>query len=122
MNRTIKVSLEVAAAVQASKKSADQILREVLIKDNDALVTKEGVIFPNGTAFQAWYKDRSYYAKVSNGTIEIMGKHVETVSAAAKVIVNRPINGWDFWDCKRPGENKFVPVSQLRLVKSSVSK
>lgn len=114
MNRKISVSNEVSRALQQSKKSADQILREVLLKQSEGLVTKEGVEFPNGTAFQAWYKGRSYYANLIDGMIEIMGHRVDTPSAAAKVITGRPTNGWEFWHCKRPSDQEFVLCDSIR--------
>lgn len=114
MNKKITVSNEVALAIAASKKSADEILRELLLKDVDGLVTKEGVVFPNGTAFLAWYKGRAYYANVVKGMIEIMDQRVDTVSAAAKIITRRPVNGWDFWQCKRPQDGEFIQCSKIR--------
>ncbi len=125
MNKKITVSAEVASAVAASKRTADELLREALLKNSDGLVTKEGVVVPNGTALLAWYKDRSYYANVSNGTIEIMGKHVYTRSAAAQIVTKGRVNGWEFWKCRRPGDADFIPVKNLRklsLIKPSISK
>ena len=125
MNKKITVSTEVAAAVAASKKTADELLREALLQKSDGLVTKEGVIFPNGTALLSWYKDRAYYANVSDGTIEIMGEHVDTMSAAAQMVTKGRVNGWEFWKCRRPGDAEFIPVKNLRklsLIKPSIRK
>lgn len=115
MSKTIVISLAVAKALEGSVKSADEILREALKVKADGLSTAEGVLFPEGTAFLAWYKERPYWGHVKNGAIEIQGERFTSVSAAAGKITKRPTNGWDFWQCKVPGKSEFVRISKLRI-------
>lgn len=118
MAKTITVTDAVAKALAESGRSADEILREVLKVKAEGLSTTEGVHFPEGTAFLAWYKDRPYWGHVKDGMIEIQGERFSSVSAAAGRITKRPTNGWDFWQAKFPGSAEFVRISKLRTGKS----
>lgn len=115
MSKNIVVSLAVAQALEKSVRSADEILRDALKIKPEGLATAEGVLFPEGTAFLAWYKERPYWGHVKNGAIEIQGERFTSVSAAAGKITKRPTNGWDFWQCKAPGKSEFVRISKLRV-------
>lgn len=112
--KTVQISDAVAKALLASGKSAEDFLRETLKIKIKGLTTAEGVAFPEGTAFLAWYKDRPYWGHVKNGALEIMGERFTSVSAAAVKVTGRPTNGWDFWQCKHPGKGEFVRIGKLR--------
>lgn len=112
--RTIPVSDEVFAALENSGKSAEDVLRATFHIKSSGLITPEGVVFPEKTAFLAWYKERAYWGVIRNGAIEIMEKSYVSVSAAASSITGRPTNGWDFWNCKLPGKSDFIRISKLR--------
>jgi hypothetical protein len=90
------------------------VLREVLQIKAEGLETAEGVIFPEGTAFLSWYKERPHWCHVKDGAIVIQGERFPSVSAAAVKITGRPTNGWDFWQAKLPGKSEFVRISKLR--------
>lgn len=111
--KAFTVSPAVAKALAASKKSAEEILRAALGVMPEGLEA-DGVTFPEGTAFLAWYKDRPYWGHVKEGSIEMMGERFPSVSAAAVKITGRPTNGWDFWQCKFPNSGEFVRISKLR--------
>lgn len=110
---TITVTPAVASALAVVGMSADSFLRTALNIKPTGLET-EGVIFPEGTAFMVWYKDRPHWGHVRNGVIEIGGDSFPSVSAAAFKITGRPTNGWDFWQCKLPHSAEFVRISTLR--------
>jgi hypothetical protein len=112
--KTITVTPAIAKALAASGKSVDKLLREALGIKTAGLETAEGVVFPEGTAFLAWYKDRPYWGHVKDGAIELNGEAFPSVSAAAVKITGRPTNGWDFWQAKPPGKSEFVRISKLR--------
>ncbi len=73
-----------------------------------------GVQFPNGTEFKAAYKGQSYKAVVENGALVFNGKRYYSPSSAAMAITITNINGWRFWYCSRPGEDKWRLISNLR--------
>ena len=112
--KTVQISNAVADALKATGFSAEDFLRVALKVEIKGLTTTEGVTFPEGTSFLAWYKDRPYWGHVKNGALEIMGERFTSVSAAAVKIAGRPMNGWDFWQCKMPGKGEFVRINTLR--------
>lgn len=114
MSKNIIVSDVVAKVLTESNRTAEDVLREALKIKPEGFVTAEGVVFPEGTAFMAWYKDRAYWANVKNGMLEFMGKSFSSVSAAAMEITKRPANGWEFWQAKVPGKSDFIKISKLR--------
>lgn len=114
MKRTITVSPDVAKALELGNLNADQILRDALNIKPEGFTTSEGVMFPEGTAFLAWYKDRPHWGHVKNGALDIQGDRFTSVSSAAGKITGRPTNGWDFWQCKVPGKSEFVRISKMR--------
>ncbi len=67
-----------------------------------------------GFAIRAKYKGRTYRARVLNsGTIRYNGKLFKSPSGAGKVIKNRDVNGWVFWQYqKKPGV--WAPLSELK--------
>lgn len=109
----VDITGPVAAALKAQSRTADEILREALGVKEDGLFT-DGVFFPDGTHFLAWYKDRPYWGKVRAGQIEMNDELFPSVSAAASKITGRPTNGWDFWQSKLPGKHEFTRISRLR--------
>lgn len=114
MSKTVQISDAVAKALADSKRTADDVLRETLKIKVEGFST-DGIVFPEGTAFLAWYKERPYWGFVKNGQIDIQGKRFPSVSAAACEITKRPTtNGWDFWQCKLPGRSEFIRISKLR--------
>ena len=115
--KTVQISDAVASALKAVGMTPEDFLRQALNVKVEGL-TAEGVMFPEGTAFLAWYKDRPYWGHVKNGAIEIQHERFTSVSAAAGKITNRPTNGWDFWQCKFPGKGEFVRISKLRAGES----
>lgn len=114
MRKTAPISAPVAKALEAVGMSADDFLRQALNIKPEGFTTSEGVSFPEGTAFMAWYKDRPYWGHVKAGALEFMGERFTSVSSAAGKITGRPTNGWDFWQCKLPGKSEFVRISKLR--------
>lgn len=112
--KMVALSDAVANALKATGFSAEDFLRVALKVEVKGLTTAEGVCFPEGTSFMAWYKDRPYWGKVANGALEINGTRFTSVSAAAVKVTGRPTNGWDFWQCKMPGKAEFVRIDTLR--------
>jgi hypothetical protein len=95
--------------------TAEDVVRKALNIKPDGLDAGEGVIFPEGTSFLAWYKERPYWGTVKEGVIEMDGDKFTSLSGAAAKITGRPTtNGWSFWMVKTAGKNEFVPVSSFR--------
>jgi hypothetical protein len=95
--------------------TADEVIRKALEIKAEGLSTSEGVFFPEGTAFLAWYKDAAHVGRVKEGAIVINEQSANSVSAAAAIVTGRPTtNGWGFWMVKLPGKNEFVPIMSFR--------
>lgn len=75
----------------------------------------KGVVFPEETQFRANYKGNNYYGVVQHGTLVVNGNRFNSPSAAAVSITNNSVNGWIFWECKFPGEEKWRIIKSLRI-------
>jgi hypothetical protein len=95
--------------------TAEEVIRKALEIKAEGLDAGDGVFFPEGTAFLAWYKDLPRWGIVKNGAVEIEKERFTSVSGAAAKVTGRPTtNGWDFWLVKMPGKNEFVPIKSFR--------
>jgi hypothetical protein len=80
---------------------------------NGAWVYK-GVQFLNGTQLRATYKGKTYTAEVKGGSLILNGQRQTSPSAAASRITRNSVNGWDFWEVKRPGDPSWRIMRELR--------
>lgn len=76
--------------------------------------TLDGVTFPPGTEFRARYKGELHNGRVENGALVVNGRRFESPSPAAISITGSSVNGWRFWECRRPGDSKWVSIDGLR--------
>jgi hypothetical protein len=75
----------------------------------------KAVHFPVGTEFRARYRGELHLGKVVGGALVVSGKRYDTPSAAAMAITKQvPVNGWSFWECRRPGEAGWRKIRELR--------
>jgi hypothetical protein len=74
----------------------------------------KGVKFPHGTQFRATYKGQAFQATVEDGALILNGKRFTSPSSAAVSITGNSVNGWIFWECKFPGQNKWCLIKNLR--------
>jgi hypothetical protein len=81
--------------------------------DAGSWVTKS-VRFPAGTEFRATHKGKLHTGVVQGGRLVVNGKGYESPSAAAVAITGNPVNGWTFWECRRPGETRWQVLKGLR--------
>ncbi len=75
---------------------------------------RKGVHFPTGTEFRASYGGEFHFAKVESGELVVKGTRTTSPSDAAKVITGTNVNGWSFWECRFPGEDRWQPIKALR--------
>jgi hypothetical protein len=74
----------------------------------------KGVRFPVGTEFRASYKGAAYSGVIKAGKLFIGGKQAFSPSYAATMITKTNVNGWNFWQCKLPGESRWRTLAGLR--------
>lgn len=128
--RTIEVDFDVFKALTMRRPSEsvseNDVLRELLglptHRQSTALaagpapgdwVTK-GVRFPLGTEFRAVYKGQTFLGRVDAGALVVNGARFETPSAAAMSITQNNVNGWNFWECRFPGQSTWVVIKSLQ--------
>jgi hypothetical protein len=83
-----------------------------VIKDSVAWNSK-GVVFPSGTVFRKTYKGTLHTGKIELGKLVVNGKSFDSLSSAAMSITKSNVDGWSFWECKRPGE-QWILAKALR--------
>ena len=80
----------------------------------------KGVTLPHGTELRMGYNGRQYSGVIDNGEWFVEGKRFKSPSAAAGgVALTRDgkitqLDGWIYWDCKRPGDTDWTSIKQLR--------
>jgi hypothetical protein len=74
----------------------------------------EGVQFPHGTEFRAKYKGQLHTGRVDDGVLLLNGERFGSPSAAAISVTGNSVNGWRFWECRRPSEVEWSPIDRLR--------
>jgi hypothetical protein len=129
--RTIEVDFDVYKALLVRRPSEEvtenDVLRELLGLPKRGTMTSspsaaregdwiaKGVRFPAGTEFRARYRGELHLARVEAGALTLGGKRYDSPSAAAMAITrNIPVNGWTFWECRRPGEANWRIIKELR--------
>lgn len=73
------------------------------------------VFFPNGTQFRATYKGRTFHAEIEDQIwLDENGITRQSPSEAAGAISGTKVNGWRFWYAKRPMDNEWRRLDELR--------
>ena len=127
---SIEIDFDVFKALTARRASADMtendVLRQLfnLGKADNALTKTEtpapddwvtkGVRLPAGTELRSNYKGNTHLARVSSGALVLQGRRFDSASAAAMSITGNPVNGWTFWECKLPGQDRWQILKSLR--------
>ncbi|HUU31148.1 MAG TPA: hypothetical protein VMY69_03515 [Phycisphaerae bacterium] len=74
----------------------------------------KGVYFPEGTEFRAKYKGVTYTGRVERGALVVNGRRFDASSRAASSITKNLVNGWVFWEARRPGEADWHIIKSFR--------
>lgn len=73
-----------------------------------------GLLLPEGTELRARYKQREFYARIVNERwIDEFEQHHTSPSAAATAVTGNSVNGWRFWEAKRPGDRGWRRLDVL---------
>lgn len=87
----------------------------ILTSSSNDWISK-GVRFPVGTEFRAKHKGQVYFGKVEAGALLIQGRSFRSPSEAAVFITNNSVNGWTFWEARRPGEENWRTLKSFRFI------
>lgn len=92
----------------------DKPTRVAVPTEGMAWVSK-GVVFPDGTEFRATYKGQNFTARVARGRLRGAGDKIATsLSQAARLVTQNSVDGWSFWEVKRPSDLKWQRAGGLR--------
>jgi hypothetical protein len=126
----IEIDFDVFKAITARRSSEDMTENDVLrqlfnlgkrgnpltMTDrpvSDDWVTK-GVRLPSGTELRATYKGKTYLGRVDSGALVFQGRRFDSPSAAAMSVTSSAVNGWTFWECRLPGQDRWQMLKTLR--------
>lgn len=104
--------------------SYNDVLRELLGLQSESPHEKpasalgchmKGVFFPDGTAFRVVYKGKTYTAEIRSGVwIGEDGERRNSPSEAAHAVTGNNVNGWRFWEGRRPGDDGWRKLDTFR--------
>jgi hypothetical protein len=126
----IDIDFEVFKALTALRKreshTYNDVLRELLKlgpSPNQAvsetasakgLLLRGGLFLPDGTRLRVTYKGIEYLAEIRNGRwIDQAGTEHASPSSAAQHITRTNVNGWRFWEAKRPSDTDWRKLDAL---------
>lgn len=79
------------------------------------------ISMPEGAAARALYGSKEYFAKISpKGKWTLLDENdnsyaeEKTPSGAARAATGKQLNGWKFWEIKRPGDQNWIPLDSLK--------
>lgn len=135
--RTIEIDFDVHKMIEAERRSFSEppnvALRRLLklpTKATEPLSqerlssgrgwTGKGVVLPHGTELRMTYGEQHFTGRIVDGVWAVEGKKFDTPSGAAGGLAltkdgkHPPLNGWIYWEVKRPGETGWTPINRLR--------
>lgn len=134
--RTIEIDFDVHKLIENERtgfaESANDALRRLLklrprtAKPNKSPVSgrrswsDEGVTLAHGTSIKMSYNGRLHEGEIVDGKWVVGGKTFDSPSGAASGVAitkrgkHTRLDGWIYWEAKRPGENRWARISSLR--------
>ena len=121
----IDIDFDVYKALTSLRESEEDtyndVLRKLLVLDKKSVSRTrgpnwvwKGVTLPSGSELRANYKGRLYEAQIKNGVWVQDQATYTSPSAAAYAITKSGINGWGFWQVKRPSDAVWLALHELR--------
>ena len=138
--RTIEIDFDVHKLIGAERTSFDEpentALRRLLklgapahgskggngaaLPSNSGSWSGKGVRLPSGTELRMEYRGKEHRGVIDNSDWVIAGKKFKSPSAAAGGVAetkagSQPsLDGWKYWQVKRPGDAEWIALSVLR--------
>jgi hypothetical protein len=137
-HRSIEIDFDIHKLIEKERLSfsetPNQVLRRLLglsdLKHANVNIQPErqqekawswkGVTLPSGTELRMEYNGKQHIAFVKNGEWLVDGVAYTSPSAAAGAIARTKsgqktsLDGWIYWNFRRPGETRFTRISSLR--------
>ena len=136
--RTIEIDIDVHKCIEAERRSFaetpnDVLRRKFRIVDTASQARRsetpesrgrswsgKGVTLPHGTEVRMEYNGKKYFGRIDDGEWLVEGKRFRSPSAAAggvaltKAGKHPSLDGWIYWELKRPGDQDWTPINSLR--------
>ena len=135
--RSIEIDFDVHQKIEIARRgfeeSPNEVLRRLLglteILQNQALAARlsegrdwswKGTTLPHGTELQMEYNGKKYLGVIKDGSWIVAGNAANSPSEAAQLVAEtkegkKPsLNGWVYWQFKRPGERSWKPLQSLK--------
>ncbi|WP_353642927.1 hypothetical protein [Mesorhizobium sp. WSM2239] len=136
--RTIEIDIDVHKLIETSRTSfaetPNAVLRRLLhlgaptqpragsngAKRDGGAWTGKGVSLPAGTELRMEYRGREHRGVIENSAWVVEGQRFNSPSAAAGAVAitksgGRPsLDGWKYWQVKRPGDADWIGLATLR--------
>ena len=138
--RTIEIDFDVHKKIESERTSfsdsANDELRRLLrigaAKDQVSLELSRswsdmGVVLPHGTQVRMSYNGRTHSGLICDGKWVVEGKeHSKPSPAASAVAVTKrgrktQLDGWKYWEAKRPGDDDWQSIAELRPSRSEAA-
>lgn len=80
----------------------------------------KGVALPNGTKLRMSYNGQTHSGEVVQGAWHVGGAIYRTPSAAAGGVARSKkgtpvsLDGWGYWEIKKPDSDRWIPIEKLR--------
>lgn len=135
-HRTIEIDFDVHKRIEAERssfaESANDVLRRLLGIGEQASVrtikpiaegrawTGKGVTLPAGTRVRMKYNGRELTGIIVDGSWVVDGQKFSSPSTAASELCTTKsggktsLDGWKYWEAKRPTDERWAPISTLR--------
>ena len=131
--RSIEIDFDVHKCIELERRTfqetPNEVLRRLLGIDKKSRSlgvstgrpwSGKGVTLPHGTDVRMEYNGRLHIGTIHDGEWLVEGKRFKSPSAAAggvattKLGKHPSLDGWEYWQVKRPGDHDWVPISELR--------
>ncbi len=141
--RTIEIDFDVHRAIETERKSFHEsentALRRLLKlpevpqatggangldkpSGNGAWIGK-GVQLESGTQLRMHYRGKEYRGVIKDSRWEVEGQHFKSPSGAASGVAETKngapaaLDGWTYWQVRRPGDTRWVTLKTLRILR-----
>lgn len=132
-NRMIEIDLNIHKIIEDNRQSFSETENEILcriLKIQAPAITQKntptgkawmqkGVVLPHGTLLRAEYNGTVYSGIVENGVWIVEGKKFTSPSGAMRIAHTKigttpSLNGWIYWEVKRPIDTKWIAIKSLK--------
>jgi hypothetical protein len=137
--RSIEIDIDVHKRIEAERKgfaeSPNDVLRRLLglgrgehkvskmiasAAEHGRSWTGKGVTLPSGTKVRMVYNGQQLSGVIADGKWVVDGREFSSPSAAASKSVRTKsgkegsLDGWKYWEAKRPGDDGWTPIGSMR--------